>query len=282
MLDFRKMGIFGLLVSVVLIIAFVFSLFIERIPTGYVGVVYSINGGVQDEILTEGWEMVAPTKQITLYSIATEQLSMTKENEDSFDVICKDGKMNIDLEMSYSFASEDVTDVFRKYRGMSGDDVVHNVVRNKIKAKVSEVTSEYTVLDAYMEKKAELNADITAELREYLKEFGITVESANISNARVDAKIEAAITERSQVAQELEIEKQRQEKARLEAETKVIQAQGEADKKIIEAKAEAEKNRLISESLTPLLVEKMEMEARLEHGWVEIQGIQTVVTTDNK
>ena len=280
MLDFRKMGIFGLLVSVVLIATFVFSLFVERIPTGYVGVVYSINGGVQDEILTEGWEVVAPTKQITLYSIATEQLSMTKDNEDSFDVICKDGKMNIDLEMSYSFASEDVTDVFRKYRGMSGEDVVKNIVKNKIKAKVSEVTSQYTVLDAYMEKKAELNADITAELREYLKEFGITVESANISNARVDAKIEAAITERSQVAQELEIEKQRQEKARLEAETKVIQAQGEADKKIIEAKAEAEKNRLISESLTPLLVEKMEMEARLEHGWVEIQGIQTVVTTD--
>ena len=31
---------------------------LERIPAGYVGVVYSMNGGVQDELLTQGFHLV--------------------------------------------------------------------------------------------------------------------------------------------------------------------------------------------------------------------------------
>lgn len=254
----------------------------ERIPAGYVGVVYSMNGGIQDEVLTQGWHIVSPTKKVTRYSVATEQLYMSadsregSEGNESFDVTCLDGKMNVDFEMSYSFNADKVNEVFTKYRGMSGQDVIDSIVRGKIKTKVSEVTSQYTVLEAYMEKKAQLNKDITIALQDYLDEFGVTVESANITAARVDAQIEQAITERSKVAQELEIEKQRQEKARLEAETKVIEAQGEAEKVRIEAEAEANKNKEIAGSLTPELLEKMEMEARLKHGWVTIQGSNVI------
>ena len=34
---------------------------------------------------------------------------------------------------------------------------------------------------------------------------------------------------------------------------------------------------MIANSMTPELLKKMEMEARLKHGWVEIQGSNTVV-----
>ena len=49
----------------------------ERIPAGYVGVQYSVNGGVQDEVLTQGWHLVSPTKKVTLYSVATETFVMS-------------------------------------------------------------------------------------------------------------------------------------------------------------------------------------------------------------
>lgn len=281
----RKKGkVFMAIIVIAIITLIAGSMCVERIPTGYVGVVYSMNGGVQDEVLYQGWHFVSPTKKITKYSVATEQLYMSQEDtelspgDESFNVICKDGKMNIDFEMSYSFNPDDVTTVFQKYRGMAGEDVVNNIAKGKIRTKISEVTSNYTVLDAYMERKAELNKDIENHLREYLKEFGISVESANITNARVDPQVEKTITERSTVAQQLEVEKQKQEKAKLEAQTKIIAAEGEAKKKIIEAEAEAERNRVISASLTPELLEKMEMEARLKHGWVSIQGATTVVT----
>lgn len=37
----------------------------ERIPAGYVGVVYNMNGGVDGEVLQQGWHLVSPTKKVT-------------------------------------------------------------------------------------------------------------------------------------------------------------------------------------------------------------------------
>lgn len=63
-------------------------------------------------------------------------------------------------------------------------------------------------------------------------------------------------------------------------------AQGEADKAkaeadaavtITNAQAEAEANRIISQSITQELIDMKEAEARLEHGWVEVTGADTVV-----
>ena len=37
---------------------------IERIPAGYVGIIYNANGGVEDETLAQGWHIVAPWKKV--------------------------------------------------------------------------------------------------------------------------------------------------------------------------------------------------------------------------
>lgn len=44
------------------------------------------------------------------------------------------------------------------------------------------------------------------------------------------------------------------------------------------AEAEAEANRTIAASITPELIQMTEAEARLEHGWVTVQGVDAVVT----
>ena len=256
----------------------------ERIKPGYVGVVYSMNGGIQDEVITQGWKFIGPGKKVTQYSIATEQLYLSADEKegskdnDSFDVMCKDGKLNVDLEMSYSFDAEKVPDVFTRYRGMDGQDVIDNIVRGKIKTYVNEVTSQFTVLEAHMEKKGELNRAITEHLKNMLAEFGVTVESANITRTQPDAAVEAAIVERSKAAQELEAEKQRQEKAKLEAETKKISAQGEADAALIKAQGEAAANEALQKSITDELIRMTEAEARVKHGWITVTGADTIVT----
>ena len=239
---------------------------VEKIPAGYVGVQYSMNGGVQDEILTQGWHLVAPNKKVNLYSIRTEQLYMSKDkqegskDDDSFDIMTKDGQLNVDFEMAYSFDSDNVVGLFNKYGGLSGEDIVNTKVRGKIKTLLSEVTTQYTVLDVHMEKKAEVNKAITEYLRENLSAYGITVESATLSRTQPSAEVEQAIIKRTTTAQELEAEKQKQEKVALEAETKRIEAQGKADAKLIEAQAEAEANRLLEQSITPELIEMKRIE----------------------
>lgn len=256
----------------------------EKVPAGYVGVQYSMSGGISDEVLSQGWHIVSPTKKVSLYSVATEQLFMSADekegskDDDSFDVVCKDGVLNVDFEMSYSFDAEKVPNIFSRYRGMSGDDIINNVIRGKIKTYTNEVTSQFTVLEAHMEKKGELNRMLTEHLRNMLADFGVEVESATLSRTTASAEVEASITKRTTTAQELEAEKQKQEKVALEAETKRIQAQGEADALLIKAQAEAEANKLLEESISDNLIRMKEAEARMEWGWVEVQGATSVIT----
>ena len=277
-----KMGKIGaILAGLVIVVGAVCT---EKVPAGYVGVQYSMSGGISDEVLNQGWHIVSPTKKVSLYSVATEQLFMSADekegskDDDSFDVVCKDGVLNVDFEMSYSFDAEKVPNIFSRYRGMSGDDIINNVIRGKVKTYTNEVTSQFTVLEAHMEKKGELNRMLTEHLRNMLADFGVEVESATLSRTTASAEVEASITKRTTTAQELEAEKQKQEKVALEAETKRIQAQGEADALLIKAQAEAEANKLLEQSISDNLIRMKEAEARMEWGWVEVQGATSVIT----
>lgn len=227
----------------------------ERIPAGYVGVQYSVNGGVQDEVLTQGWHIVSPTKKVTLYSVATETFVMSaderagsKDNE-SFDLTCSDGTVNVDFEMQYTFDPNQVTNVFNKYRGVDGETVISTNLRSKIKTIANEVLSRYTVLEAHLEKKSEVNKALTEALREELGQLGIFVESATLPATRVSDSIQQSINARTQKAQELEAEKLNQEKALLEQETAKIQAE-----------TERIKNEEISKSLTKEMLIQMAIE----------------------
>ena len=71
-----------------------------------------------------------------------------------------------------------------------------------------------------------------------------------------------------------------QETVRVEAETKMIQAKNEADIKVTEANAEAEANQILSESISENLIKMKEAEARYKHGWVTVQGADSVVTKE--
>lgn len=265
----------GIVVPIIIIALILAGLCIEKIPRGCVGSIYSIRGGTSDEVLTEGWHFVAPNKKVTEYSVATEQLLMTaderdgSESDESFSATCEDGVLNVDLEMSYHFNPEDIPEIAKRYRGLSGEEIINTRIKSKVRTYVNEVTSEYTVLEAYMDNKAELNAELTKHLQEKLKDYGVIVESATLPRTEPDKAIKQAINERSKKAQEIEAAKQELEKQKIEAETKKVKAE-----------AEAKANRIIAESMTDELLKKMEMEARIKHGWVTVQGADTVVTKE--
>ena len=67
-------------------------------------------------------------------------------------------------------------------------------------------------------------------------------------------------------------------KAQAKADVDLIEAQAEADAAKIAADAEAEANSKIAQSITPELIQWQEAQARMEHGWVTVQGADTVVT----
>lgn len=258
---------------------------IEKVPVGYEAIVFSMNGGVQDETLKQGWHIVSPTKKIKLFTTSNEQLLLTKDKRegskgnDSFRVSTSDdATIAISFQISYRFVPDTLTDTFKKFKGMSGEDIVENRVKAVMKSKVSEVTTSYSLMDIYSGNRSEINHKITEYLNEeFGKSYGMEVLDASIIDVHPDKKLKETINNRITAIQKKQQAQAEQETAKVEAETALIKAKNEAEIAITKAKAEAEANKLKAASITPELIQMKEAEARLKHGWVEVNGVNAVV-----
>jgi len=262
----------------------------ERIPAGYVGIVYNMRNGISEEVLTQGWHVVSPTKRITTYSIGIEQSYLTADDvgdskhDESFSTPTSDGKsLVVDLEFSYKFDVEKITDTFTMFKGQSGEDVKNTFIKPKMKAWTQEVTAKYPVTDVFGDKRQELNEALDVYLKDKFDQYGIIIDTVNFTRIDTDDETKAAIQKKVNAQQELELaqieaetariqaEKDKQvaiieaeknkETASIQAEQMKIKAEGEAAAIKIAAEAEAEANKKIAESLTPELIEKIKYES---------------------
>lgn len=259
---------------------------IEKIPVGYEGVVYSMSGGVQGETLSQGWHMVAPTKKVKEFTISNEQLILTQDERDgskgneAFNVSTADNaSISISFQMSYRFKSDKLVETYKKFKGMNGEDIINKRVKTVLKSKISEITTDYSMMDIYSGNRSEINKKITDYLNaEFEKAYGIEVMDASIVDVHPDEQLQKTINDRVTALQKKQQAEAEQEKIKVEAQTKLIQAENEAAIKRVEAQAEADANALKSQSITQQLIDMKTAEARLKHGWVEVQGASTVVT----
>ena len=276
----------GIVLAVVLVIGLICGLMcIEKVPVGYEGVVYSMAGGVQDETLTQGWHLVAPNKIVNLFTVANEQLVLTKDSRDgsegdeSFNVsTADDASISISFQMSYRYVPADLVSTYKKFKGMDGERIVNSRVRTVLKSKISEVTTDYSMMDIYSGNRSKINNEITKCLNDaFKKEYGIEVISASIVDVHPDERLQKTIEDRVTALQKKQQAQAEQETAKVEAETKKIKAQADADAMIIAAQAEADAYRIKSAEITDALLKKWELDARAKHGWVTIQGGTPIV-----
>ena len=244
-----------------------------RIDPGYAGIQYSLNNGIKGEVLTQGMNFKSPFTKVTSYSIATTQGNLSKDrkegsrDDDSFMIATSDGKtVEVDLEYSFHFDVDKLPETFTKFKGQDGEKIEQTFMRGKLKTYVNDVSSKFSVLDIYGEKRTELNAAILEYARGKFSEFGIIIDSINLSRIELDEQTAKAIQDKINKQQELESLKVEAQKEEVEAEKLLVQKQAQADAKkieaeaeaeaiLIKAQAEAEANRLISESLTSELLQ---------------------------
>ena len=284
----------GAIGAFILAILIILGLFLgimctEKIPTGYVGVVYNMSGGVDGEILSQGWHLVSPTKKVTTYSIGIEQSYLTSEDkgdspkDESFSIPTSDGKtVKVNLEFSYRFDETRVAETFTMFKGKSGENIKDTFIKPKIIAWTQEVSANYPVTDIFGDKRTQINAELDTYLREKFEPYGIIIDTVNFTDISVDEETAAAIQKKVNAQQELELanieaetakiqaNKDREvarvqaekdkEVAAIKAEQKVMTAEADAKAKIIAAEAEAKANREIAASLTPQLIEKIKYE----------------------
>ena len=259
----------------------------ERVHTGYVGVVYSAKG-VEQQTISQGWHFMSPLKHVSEFPITQQRVVFsnspsdygTKEHADwHIDAPANGGTIAINLTVNYNFLPEHVIELYTKFGGMDGESLMESKIQNDIIAYVKEVTPQFSVMQIYSDDRAGVNTAITNYLNEKLTaEYGINVSSALIGDAQPDDTLMQKIRAKEQAKQDAEIAELNKQTALAQAETDKVKAQTEADVKMIEAQAEADANKVLSESITSELIQMKEAEARLKHGWVTVQGADTVVT----
>ena len=307
---YRKHGLVGAIALVIFIILGLIgvSMCLCRVPTGYVGVVYNMNGGVDGEILSQGWHLVSPTKKVTTYSIGLEQSYLTSEKkgdspqDESFSIPTSDGKtVRVNLEFSYRFDENRVAETFTMFKGKSGESIKDTFIKPKIIAWTQEVSANHPVTDIFGDQRTTINAELDVYLRQKFNQYGIVIDTVNFTDITVDEETAAAIQKKVTAQQELELasieaetakvqaEKDKQvariqaekdkEVAAIQAERMVIAAEAEAEALKIAADAEAEANKKIAQSLTPELIEKIKYE-RWDGVMPRVSGASALVTLD--
>lgn len=278
--------VLGVIIVIALIVGFSCA---EKVPAGYVGIVYSMNGGISDEVLSQGWHFVSPTKQVTLYSIGIEQSYLTagkdgdSHDDDSFEVPSSDGKgLKVDLTFTYRYDSEKVTDLFTRFKGQSGKDVRDSFIKPNIISWTKEVTAKYPVTEILGDERANLNIALSEYISEKFKPYGIIIENVSLIDIDADDETRASVQRKVNAQQELELAQieqktanvqaqkdkevalikaeQEKETAIIEAEQAKIKAEGQAEAVRIKAQAEAAANNMIAESLTAELIEKQKID----------------------
>lgn len=287
----KRNGLVGGITLAVIIIAalFIVGKCTTRVPAGYDAVQYNVKGGIEGEVLKQGWHLVYPTIKTTIYTIGLEQSYLSSENkgdspkDESFKTPTADGKsLTVDLEFSYRFDEDTLTDTFIMFKGKSGEVVKETFIKPKMKAWTQEVTAKYPVTDVFGDKRQELNEALDEYLKTKFAPYGIIIDTVNFTNISTDDETAAAIQKKINAQQEQELAnieaktakinadkdkevaliaaEQEKEKAAIEAEQAKIKAEGQAEATRIKAEAEAEANKKIAESLTPELIEKQKID----------------------
>ena len=264
----KKGFIGGIALAIIIVVGLIIlGMCVEKVPAGYVGVVYNMSGGVDGEVLQQGWNIVAPTKKVTTYSIGIEQSYLTAEDkgdskkDESFNIPTSDGKtVKVNLEFSYRFDADKVADTFVQFKGRSGEEIKDTFIKPKIIAWTQEVSANYPVTDIFGDQRTKINAELDTYLKTKFEPYGIIIDTVNFTDISVDEETAAAIQKKVTAQQELELAEIEAKTATIQAEKDKAVAEIEAEKLLIQANAEAEANRIVSESLTEQLIEQQKIE----------------------
>lgn len=229
----------------------------DKVPVGNVGIkVNNLGGdkGVNDEVLGTGWYWVGLTK--TMYTFPTYMQTRKWEGKEEFQFQTVEGlTVGAPISISYSVEPAKVPLLFQTYRkGLDEitDIYIHNIIRDDLVL----VGSTRTVDDIYGAGKGKLLSDLQGLVAAKLEPMGVHVDQVSVVGGfTLPDTVVQSINLKIQATQQSQQRENEVATAKAEAQKAVAVAQGEADSRTIKAKAEAQANLIISQSITPELVQ---------------------------
>lgn len=233
------------LIGLLWLLIIVFGCF-TIIGANTVGIMYNpFKDGVQNEVLVEGFKSKSPFDKV--YKISTEVHEFTFKE---LTVQTSDSQwVNSIIQIQVRIDREKAFEYFKKYGGKSLDDI-KNILSNTTQKQLEKTTIQYNIMEVLGEKRDEIVNKTFEDLRQELLNDGILVERIVLVDTDAGEAIEKAIEKEASAKKEAETAKYQKEKAQLEGEAKVIEAQKQ--KEVNELKQKT----LTSQILTEKMIEK--------------------------
>ncbi|MDA0525269.1 prohibitin family protein [Methanococcoides alaskense] len=273
----------GAIVLVILLIfSAVFGSIFVSIGAGQVGVKFSQFGGVMDDELGEGLHIVPPWVSVTKYSVRSEMYTMSAKaaegevvGDDQINALTIEGlTLGLDISVRYRLVADDASVVHSKL----GTAYAQKIIRPTIKSVIREVVSGQTAMAIYGEQRDLVATEMQLEMEKALVADGIIVEEVLLRNVQLPTKIADAIESKLQADQDAQRMIFVKQKEQLEAERRIIEANGIANATIVEATGEAEALRLVNQELAknPKLINYKYIQM------LESQEVQTLIVPSDQ
>jgi regulator of protease activity HflC (stomatin/prohibitin superfamily) len=253
-------------------VSIVFSNMLTRVEVGNVGLRVNLAGsarGVEEVPTVTGWVWYNPfTEQIVEFPTRVLSVTWTKDvnegspSDESITFASGEGlTINADVGFAFHIEPDMAPRLYARFRQADITVLAHGYIRNIVRDALNEVASTMAVQDIYGAKKGELLARAKNHVEVAFRKDGIGVDQLTFAaSLRLPETVEVAINRTIEQNQAAIAAQNRVAQVEAEARQKVAQATGEAEAVLTRAKADAEANRLITQSLTPALMEYRRLE----------------------
>lgn len=233
--DFKRKPNKLITLGIICLLIFAGSTCIDFVPANHVGVKWSMIGGTSDKTLNEGIVFKTPLDKI--YTIPTTVQERTMKD---VTVQTKDAQfLTMEVNVKFSVNKENAFNVYKRYENI--DNLKQNIISNYSQKAIEKIVTQYNVIDVLGAKKNDIYKLATEELKNKLSAEGVNLVELTIKDMDAGDEIEKAIRAEAVAKKAVETAKQNKEKAKTEAETKLIQAQGEAKANAVKTKALTDK-----------------------------------------
>ena len=216
----HKIVKYVLLAIIVIFLIITFFNSFKTIPTGFVGVKTRF-GQVQDTMLNEGLNLKVPfIEKIVLMDCRTQKTEYTMEASS------KDLQKisNFKIAINYNITNDTANKLYRSVGVDYKSIIVEPAIQEAMKATVANYTAEELIT-----KRNEVSEFALDKLSPKLQENGITLTSLNILDLSFSEEFDTAVEQKQIVEQETQKAQYELEKARVENQKKIENAQADAE-----------------------------------------------------
>jgi regulator of protease activity HflC (stomatin/prohibitin superfamily) len=253
-----RSGFRGAIISaILLVVALIQPYSIERIDAGHRGIVVNLSGserGVASYQYKTGW-VIYNTWFTQVLEFPTFQQHIEYDDQS---VILKGGFIaTIKPTFNYSLKEDAIGDMFVNLRRPI-TEIEQNWLKNAIVGSVNDEANKWEV-DSIFNHRQAFEAAIVTECNVRLsKWFNVSQLRTNITPPEA---LQEAIISKTKAIQQAEASKQQAIAAKADGERKVAVARADSAEQVINAAAKAKSNKLLEQSLTPLLIQNKWIEA---------------------